>query len=93
VGGGSTQGHGKLDEAGPLVHQQMGATVDFEDGEPRWEPGTVKDLSQPHVLAAERGQPDEPITAELDLVADVIAGPREEGSKADPEDSRQKPQR
>jgi hypothetical protein len=53
----------------------------------------VKDLSQPHVSAAERGQPDEPITAELDLVADVIAGPREEGSKADPEDSRQKPQR
>jgi hypothetical protein len=95
VGGGSTQGHGKLDEPGLLAHQQVGATVDLEDGEPRWEPGTVKfaDLSQPHVSAAERGQPDEPITAEFDLVADVITGPREESGKADPEDSRQKPQR
>ena len=95
VGGGSAQGHGKLDEPGLLAHQQVGATVDFEDGEPRWEPGTVKfaDLSQRHVSAAERREPDEPIAAELDLVADVIAGAHEEDGKADPEESRHKPHR
>ena|ERR1019366_6565151 len=70
MGCGSTQGDPKVNEAGPLWHEQALAPGDFEHSVPRWEPGTPKftDLSQAHLSGAEQSQPNELVVGELYLV-------------------------